>query len=74
LGVFLFLELLEQPYLVEVLHAEHSKSSGSGLSGSLSYREGVLKMATTNAKNGSAKNSTAINSSSGTSAGLSNKE
>jgi len=34
----------------------------------------VLKIATRNATNRSAKNSTTINSSSGTSAGLSNKE
>jgi len=32
LGVFWFLELLEQPHLVEVLHAEHSKGLGLGSS------------------------------------------
>ena len=64
LGVFLFLELLEQPHLVEVLHAEHSKGTGSGSRGNVSCREGVLKMAIRNAKN----------SSLGTSAGLSNRE
>ena len=31
-GYFLFLELLEQQHLREVLHAEHSKGSGSGSS------------------------------------------
>ena len=29
-GRFLFLELLEQQHLGEVLHAKHSKGSGSG--------------------------------------------
>jgi len=32
LGDFLFLELLEQQHLEEVLHVEHSKGLGSNLS------------------------------------------
>ena len=59
---------------MEVLHAEHSEGTGSGSRGSLSCWEGVLKMATRNDKNRSAKNSTVINNSPGTSVGLSNKE
>jgi len=35
-GSFLFQELLEQPHLVEVLHAEHSEGIGSSSKGSLS--------------------------------------
>ena len=35
-GSFLFQELLEQPHLVDVLHAEHSRGIGSGSRGSLS--------------------------------------
>ena len=69
LGVFLFQVLLEQVDQVDVLHAEHSRVTGSGSRESLSCWEGVLKNVQQEmlnlecAKNKHAKNSMSKNSS-----------